>query len=150
MLIVTKQISLSIGHRLLNYEGPCKNIHGHNIKLEFVFSPKLYGPNPKDGFVVDFGKIKKELGEWADETFDHAMIINPYDKDLIDFLTDKSKCFIMPDEGSIGLSNPTMENMVVLFYKKALKFAERNHIKLHSIRLYESDTAWVDKINEID
>ena len=31
---VTKQIEFCYGHRLLNYDGKCKHLHGHNGLLE--------------------------------------------------------------------------------------------------------------------
>lgn len=51
------------------YESPCKNLHGHNWKIEVVCQAEgLDGA----GMVVDFAKIKKAVNE----TFDHKYINN--------------------------------------------------------------------------
>ena len=37
-------------HRLPQYDGPCRNLHGHTWKVVFV----LEGPVQQDGMVHDF------------------------------------------------------------------------------------------------
>lgn len=34
MISITKKIEFEAAHRLSNYQGPCKEIHGHTYKLE--------------------------------------------------------------------------------------------------------------------
>ncbi|HLB03050.1 MAG TPA: 6-carboxytetrahydropterin synthase, partial [Nitrospiria bacterium] len=42
MYKVTKHILFCYGHRLLNYDGKCKHLHGHNGRVEIeLTSPKL-------------------------------------------------------------------------------------------------------------
>ena len=73
MFSVTKEIFFCYGHRLLNYAGKCKNLHGHNGKAVItVETPALDGL----GMVVDFTEIKKVIGAWIDETLDHKMILH--------------------------------------------------------------------------
>lgn len=146
MISVSKTITIPMGHRLLEYEGACKNIHGHNWKIVLNFYSDTLD---KHGFVIDFGFIKREFGLHLDLLFDHAMIVNPYDIELIDFLQEQeSKYFIMPHvtefndrERSIALSNPTAENIAKVIYDMADKFAEEHNIRVGYVDIYESDTS---------
>ena len=58
---VTKEFSFEMAHALWNYDGPCRNVHGHSYRL-FV---TLYGKpleeqdNPKNGMVIDFSDLKR-------------------------------------------------------------------------------------------
>ena len=57
---VTREIPFCYGHRLLDYAGKCKYLHGHNgtavISLEGESLDHL-------GMVVDFSKLKQTLGK---------------------------------------------------------------------------------------
>lgn len=150
-IIVTKQISVPIAHRLLNYNGLCKNIHGHNLKIEFSFS--IHGSSywlDESGFIVDLSKIKKELGKDVKDMFDHSFVVNPFDTNTVAFLeTEGFKHYIMPkktgrtDAHSVGLSNPTIENIGMCLYKSAKVFAKTHSVDVESVRIFESDTGWV-------
>lgn len=60
MITVTKQFRFEAAHYLPEYEGECKNVHGHSYLLEMEFK----SPNKKDyqpqlgAMIVDFGDIK--------------------------------------------------------------------------------------------
>ena len=68
---VTREISFCYGHRLLEYQGKCRYLHGHNgtavISLETQSLDGL-------GMVVDFSSLKLTLGKWIDDHLDHRMI----------------------------------------------------------------------------
>ena len=71
MFRVTKEIWFCYGHRLLNYNGKCAHLHGHNGKAVItVETPTLDAL----GMVVDFTKIKetghREAGSTT--TLDHT------------------------------------------------------------------------------
>ena len=34
---ITKVFSFEMAHALINYDGPCKNIHGHSYKLSHAY-----------------------------------------------------------------------------------------------------------------
>jgi 6-pyruvoyl-tetrahydropterin synthase len=67
--------STSTAHRLLEYEGVCANVHGHNFhwEVELVLSMEVNG---EDNMGVDF----KEVSDTIDRA-DHATLLN--DKDPI-------------------------------------------------------------------
>ncbi len=57
----------SSAHHLLNYEGKCENVHGHNWKVEITVQGKELD---KSGMLVDFKILKQHLNEVL-EGLDH-------------------------------------------------------------------------------
>ena len=72
MYRVTREIDFCYGHRLINYDGKCRHLHGHNgravISLE---APSL----DAKGMLVDFAEIKRHVQRWIDENLDHNMLL---------------------------------------------------------------------------
>lgn len=75
MYTLISEASFDSAHFLANYNGKCKNIHGHRwtIKIE-IFSKTLEKTGSTRGMIIDFGDLKKELKNIADY-FDHGLII---------------------------------------------------------------------------
>ena len=50
-----------MAHALWNYDGPCRNVHGHSYGLFVTLSgiPVDEPENPKNGMVIDFTDLKK-------------------------------------------------------------------------------------------
>ena len=72
MYRVTREIDFCYGHRLLNYEGKCRYLHGHNGRAVITIeSPQL----DHRGMVMDFSDIKRFVSTWIDENLDHRMIL---------------------------------------------------------------------------
>src|SRR5436853_7925813 len=103
MIILRKRSKeMCIGHRLIDYPGRCKNLHGHAIVIELEISVPLVN---EVGMGVDFDEIGKFFG-WIDEIWDHGFLVHPADLMMIDFLRAQgSNHWICP------LGNPTMENL---------------------------------------
>src|SRR5262245_34845910 len=63
MFLVTRELRFCYGHRLLEYDGKCRHLHGHNgravITLQSARLDEL-------GMVMDFSKIKRVVGGWID------------------------------------------------------------------------------------
>lgn len=154
---VTKKIDFCVGHRLLQYTGPCANIHGHNISLEASFEiasnqgignwsigtpPRINltdGMN-KSGFIVDFKDVKTLLKTWVDDNLDHGFVANCFDEPTVRFMDDMNmKTFVMPDlypgyakSKRIQLCNPTMENLSLVI--GAICIESANIININSNR----------------
>ncbi len=106
---VTKVIHFSYGHRLLNYQGKCANLHGHNGRVEIQVSAAELD---KLGMVVDFYDIRKKLGEWIDKHLDHRMILS--EKDPYAEILKKAGDPVVTIAG-----NPTAEALAQLIYQEA-------------------------------
>jgi len=74
---VTKQFNFEMAHALWNYDGPCKNVHGHSYKLYVtVLGTPLADKNDhKNGMVIDFGDLKKIVEETIVDPFDHSVVV---------------------------------------------------------------------------
>ena len=109
---VTREIPFCYGHRLLDYEGKCKYLHGHNgtavISLEGESLVHL-------GMVVDFSKLKQTLGKWIDDHLDHRMILHR-DDPALEYLRAQGEPIYVMD------LNPTAENIAKLIFDQARFF----------------------------
>lgn len=109
MFQVTQKIDFCYGHRLLNYSGKCKNLHGHNGRA--VIS--LEGERLDDrGMLVDFTDIKRALRTWIDDELDHRMILHANDPLLPFLLQCHEPVHVIP-------VNPTAENIAKLIFDHA-------------------------------
>ena len=129
-----------MAHALWNYDGPCKNIHGHSYRLIVtVFgSPITDSNNPKNGMLIDFSELKTLVNTLIISQFDHAILLNR-DADHSSFYTTKE----MFDKMLVLDYQPTCEN-ILLDIVKRLENSFSNNITLHSIRLYETATSFAE------
>jgi 6-pyruvoyltetrahydropterin/6-carboxytetrahydropterin synthase len=80
MYSITTEASFDAAHFLKNYNGKCKNIHGHRWRIIVeVQSENLKTDVQEYGMITDFGDLKRDLKELADK-FDHTFI---YEKDSL-------------------------------------------------------------------
>ncbi len=125
MYKVTRDIHFCYGHRLLNYDGKCRYLHGHNGKLEIELeAPALDAL----GMVRDFSEIKRAVQQWIDTTLDHKMILNRKDPAL-PALEKLGEPLYVIDE------NPTAEAIARLIFEQV----KRLGFPVTSVRLWETD-----------
>jgi 6-pyruvoyltetrahydropterin/6-carboxytetrahydropterin synthase len=82
---ITKRIEFDAGHRVPLHTSKCRNPHGHRYVVEL----EIDGDVPVDGMVLDYGIMKQALMARVHDRFDHSMILQNVDVDLIDFLDDR-------------------------------------------------------------
>jgi 6-pyruvoyltetrahydropterin/6-carboxytetrahydropterin synthase len=109
MFRVTQQIDFCYGHRLLNYDGKCRYLHGHNGRA--VISLEGKGLDHR-GMLVDFTDIKRSLRTWIDDELDHRMIMHRDDPLLPVLEAHGQPVHVIPH-------NPTAENIARLIYERA-------------------------------
>lgn len=138
---ITKQFSFETGHALYGYDGKCKNVHGHSYKLSVtvIGKPNQDKNHVKFGMVIDFTDLKRIVREEIVDKFDHATVFNgntPH-VELADELKTRGHHVILVDY------QPTSENMVIDFASK-IKSRLPENIKLHSLRLQETETSYAE------
>ncbi|WBX73744.1 6-carboxytetrahydropterin synthase [Tenacibaculum pacificus] len=145
---ITKQFTFETGRTLYGYDGKCKNVHGHSYKLFVTVTgqPIMDTTNVKFGMVIDFGDLKKIVKEEIVDIFDHATVFNQNTPrvELAKELKDRGHHVILVDY------QPTSEMMAIDFAKK-IKDRLPENIKLHGIKLQETDTSfaeWIASDNE--
>ena len=109
MFRVTKYIEFCYGHRLLNYEGKCRHLHGHNGRVAVHIEAAELDAR---GMVQDFSEIKEAIKKWIDETLDHRLLLSK-DDPMVAVLKKRGELFYVMDE------NPTAENIAKLIFDHA-------------------------------
>lgn len=130
MYAVTKRIEFCYGHRLLDYDGPCRHPHGHNAVAEVeVRADALDARN----MVVDFGDIKQALKAWIDRELDHRMILR-HDDPLVPALAALGEPVHTLD------SNPTAERIARLIFD----VARQQGLAVSRVTVWETPTSWAE------
>ena len=124
MYRVAREIDFCYGHRLLNYDGKCKYLHGHNGRV--IITMESAGLDPL-GMVLDFGEIKRLVSAWIDEHLDHRMILHREDP-VADVLTKMGEPLYLID------ANPTAENLAQLIFEHA----RRQGLPVVEVKLWET------------
>ncbi len=109
MYRVTREIEFCYGHRLLNYSGKCRHLHGHNGRAVITLEGSRLDPC---GMLVDFGDIKQKVQHWIDENLDHTLLLCRQDP-LLPVLRERGERVFEME------SNPTAENIARLIFDHA-------------------------------
>ena len=137
---VTKEFDFEMAHALWEYDGLCKNVHGHSYKLfvTVIGTPIADENNTKEGMVIDFGDLKRIVKPIIVDKLDHSVVLNK--KAPSDYLKNLSPMF---DRIHLLDYQPTCENMVIDF---AMQIKERlsDNIELFSIKLNETATSFAE------
>jgi 6-pyruvoyltetrahydropterin/6-carboxytetrahydropterin synthase len=137
---VTKEFPFEMAHVLWNYDGPCRNVHGHSYRLFVTISgiPAEDPDNPKNGMVIDFSDLKSIVKKRIVDVFDHSVVISQQmDKDTKELLKKMlGNTVVVPYQ-------PTCENLVADF---AYLIAPHlpSGVKLYSLKLYETATSFAE------
>ncbi len=108
MYRVNKSIHFCYGHRLLNYEGKCRHLHGHNGQVEI----ELEGEELDErGMLTDFGEIKGVMKTWIDDHLDHRMILRRDDPAVEPLLAQNEPLYLIDE-------NPTAEALARLIFEE--------------------------------
>ncbi len=138
---ITKIFRFEMAHALWNYEGKCKNIHGHSYVLYVTLSgtPVNEKGHPEDGMLMDFGKLKKLIQKQVVDEFDHTFVINENSPQADNLINSN-----LPFENIKKLPfQPTSENLIMHFAEK-IKSTLPENLNLHSLKLSETDTSYVE------
>lgn len=128
---VCKIFRFDAAHYLPEYDGKCKNMHGHGWRLEV----ELEGNVEADGMVLDFSELKRVVNHLVIDHLDHRLL-----NDVI--------------------VNPTCENLLIWIaevlcpkvvdykeLKKAANVAGVEYLHLISrLRLYETPDSYAEEV----
>ena len=116
MYTLTIRTSFAAAHKLINYQGDCENLHGHNWKVEVSVTAKELN---QAGLGVDFKVLKREAGVVINE-FDHKYLNeNPVFRDI----------------------SPSSEHISRYLYHRISERINNDNIKVASITVWESENA---------
>ena len=157
MISCTKRIEFDAAHRIPNHAGKCRMLHGHRYVVEasFVAKPVVMVNDEKSvklttvqqlnsmGMVVDFACIKKLLGTWIDQNWDHNTILSEEDRAFgfsIEQYTGQ-RVFYMD-------CYPTTENLSnFLLDKVCPQLFREQKVICNKVRLYEGSSSYCDALS---
>jgi 6-pyruvoyltetrahydropterin/6-carboxytetrahydropterin synthase len=108
--------SFASAHNLMNYQGECENLHGHNWKVEVTVTANELD---KAGLGIDFKLLKSETKALL-KNLDHK-----YLNELPPFRT----------------VSPSSENIAHYLYSELSARLNNGNIKVEKITVWESDAA---------
>jgi 6-pyruvoyltetrahydropterin/6-carboxytetrahydropterin synthase len=108
--------SFSAAHNLIDYQGDCENLHGHNWKVEVNVNATVLD---KSGLGIDFKILKSETNIIL-KTLDHKYLneLEPFSK-----------------------LSPSSENIARYLYHQLGKKLNTDNVRIESVSVWESDFA---------
>lgn len=137
---LTKQFTFEMAHSLTDYDGPCRNIHGHSYRLEVsVQGEPLQDPSsPKQGMVMDFKELQSIVNKSIIDKFDHSLVLS----DAVDAEVVKALQAHF-DKVWVYAFQPTTENLLMEFSRLISNLLPLG-VKLYSVRLQETENSWAE------
>ena len=128
MYRVSKSVSFCYGHRLLNYAGKCRHLHGHNARAVITLESDTLDER---GMVEDFSEVKRVVWSWLDEEIDHTMLMQR-DDPLLPLLREAGERVLVTDE------NPTAEVIARMIFD----YVAGNGYPVTEVILWETETSY--------
>ncbi len=122
-----------MAHSLPDYEGNCKNLHGHSYKLAVTVMGKSATGNE---MVMDFHQLKEMVENAVVQKFDHSLLLNEnaYSVSFVEQLKQQfERVVLLP-------FSPTVENLLTLFVNN-LVVALPDFVTLYSVTLQETENS---------
>jgi 6-pyruvoyltetrahydropterin/6-carboxytetrahydropterin synthase len=127
MYRITKSVAFCYGHRLLQYQGKCRHLHGHNARAVITLeSPQL----DERGMVEDFSGVKRLVWDWLDREIDHTLLLHR-DDPLLPLLQEAGERVYVTDE------NPTAEVIARMIFE----YVAGRGYPVVEVALWETDTS---------
>ena len=141
-MLITKEIEIDMGHRVLNHFSKCRNLHGHRYKIEVGVDDKLVDTKgaSDEGMVIDFGDLKQIMMNEIDSIYDHNAVFYNLDP-ILDFLDEYQ------NEGSQSKKIievpfiPTAENLAKHWYELVKPKLLEKGIKINHVKVWETPTS---------
>ena len=116
MYRLTIKTGFAAAHNLINYQGDCENLHGHNWKVEVTITARELDAA---GLAVDFKVLKRETNLLLDE-LDHK--------------------YVNQHEFFKSIS-PSSENIARYLYQQLSTRLNNGNVAVERIGVWESDNA---------
>jgi len=116
MYNLTIRTSFAAAHNLINYQGDCENLHGHNWKVDVSVTARDLD---QAGLGIDFKVLKREAG----------VIINELDHKYLN------------DNPAFQTVSPSSEHISKYLYQRISERINNDNIKVTSITVWESENA---------
>lgn len=137
---ITKEFRFEMAHALWNYDGLCRNLHGHSyiLRVTVIGEPINDENSTKLGMVMDFGDLKAIVKEEVIDRMDHSVVLNS--------VAPSAQIAALPQMGDrlqVVNYQPTCENMIIDFANRISPRLPKN-VKLYSLRLHETANSFAE------
>jgi len=137
MYRVSKSVSFCYGHRLLNYQGKCQHLHGHNARAVITLERDSLDER---GMVEDFSEVKRLVWGWLDSEIDHTLLLHK-DDPILPVLQASGERVMVTEE------NPTAEVLARMIYE----YVAAKGFPVTDVKLWETETSYASySIREVD
>ena len=116
MYRLTIKTGFAAAHNLINYQGDCENLHGHNWKVEVTVTASELD---QAGLAIDFKVLKRETNSVLDE-LDHKYVNQHHFFENI---------------------SPSSENISCYLFQQLSARLNNGNVKVERIGVWESDNA---------
>ena len=137
---VTKEFDFEMAHALWNYDGACKNIHGHSYRLFITLAgePCSDSSDPKFGMVIDFKDLKNMVMEPVVNFLDHSLVVyREADGEIMETVR------TMYEKVHVFDFQPTCENLV-LYIVRTIQPLLPPGLELNAVKLFETATSFAE------
>ena len=107
MFTITKEVYFCYGHRLMNHQGKCRNLHGHSVKASVTIKQKELNDQ---SMVCDFSDVRDCVEQYIDLNLDHNFLLHK-DDSIIPLLIQNKERYLALDE------HPTAEVLSKMIYQ---------------------------------
>lgn len=114
----------SAAHSLRDYPGSCKNVHGHNWKVEVILSAMHLDPI---GISMDFRTLRAETERLLDE-MDHTYL---------------------NEHPPFHTLNPTAENIAQWIFQSLSKSLHHDHARVNRINVWENERSCASYFEQV-
>ncbi len=133
MYRVSKSVSFCYGHRLLNYQGKCQHLHGHNARAVITLARDTLDDR---GMVEDFSELKRLVWRWLDSEIDHTLLLHK-DDPILPLLQESGERVRVTEE------NPTAEVIARMIYE----YVAAKDFPVTDVTLWETETSYASYSN---
>lgn len=143
MISITKIFHFETAHAIHNYNGACRNIHGHSYRLLVTVTCLDESGNdylPAPGFAIDFKDLKKPVAELITNIFDHKLILSTQYLASHPELANQENLVTWEVE-------PTAENILV-YFSRELKNGFPPNVSLSKLKIYETKDSYAEWVRE--
>lgn len=127
MYRISKSVAFCYGHRLLNHDGKCRHLHGHNARAVITLESESLDDR---GMVEDFSDVKTVVKEWLDNEIDHTLLLHEQDPILPILKSAGERVKVMD-------ANPTAENIARMIYD----YVAGKGFNVVEVALWETETS---------
>lgn len=138
-----RKINFCSGHRVLNHESSCANVHGHNYTAWIYAEARGLD---SIGRVIDFSVLKQKIGSWIDENWDHTFLVYEKDHELVNL----KKYFSKNKPVFVCSFNPTAENMAKFLLEEICPKLLAQEVFVTKVEIFETENCKAEAYYEAE